>query len=136
MPSPHLTLTTLLDVTALAIKKHIQKLREKAEKGDVDPTSATVADGTTPKSTPKKGPKTPTKAAGTKTPASATKSPATKSPAKKGTKRNADGDANGSGESQYSKDEEEKGLKVEQMGTGKRIKLENGKFLVDDGAED
>lgn len=104
-------------------------MRERAEKGDVE--SAAPADGTTPKSTPKKAPKTPTKAAGTKTPTSAAKSPA-----KKGTKRNANGDAKESGELQEAADDDEEGLKVETTEVGKKIKLENGRFLADEGTEE
>ena len=120
-------LTTFSDVTSLAIQKHIAKLREKADKEGVDPTAA---DGT-PTSTPKRGPKTPTKAAGVKVATGATKTSA-----KKGAKRSANGNAKGSGESQETVDDEEEGLKVVNMESGKRIKLENGKFMVDEGAEE
>lgn len=119
------------DVTAVAIKKHIQKLREKSEKGDVDTAGATSAGGTTPKSSPKKGVKTPTKAAGLKVPTSGTKSSV-----KKGTKRNADDDAKESGDSQEGAVGEEEGIKVETMAKGKRIKLKNGQFQVDEDDEE
>lgn len=121
------------DVTAVAIKKHIQKLREKSEKGDVDPAGAgaTSADGTTPKSSPKKGVKTPTKAAGLKVPTSGKKSSV-----KKGTKRNADDDAKESGDPQEGAVGEEEDVKVETMAKGKRIKLKNGQFQVDEDDEE
>ncbi|KAI4128635.1 MAG: hypothetical protein LQ347_004098, partial [Umbilicaria vellea] len=115
------------DVTAVAIRKHIQKLKEKAEKGDVNPAGTTSANDTTPKSSPKKGPKTLSKAAGPKVPTSAAKPSAMK-----GTKRNADSDANESGDSQKGAVKEEEGLKVDTMTRGKRIKLINGQFQVDD----
>lgn len=122
---------SFLDVTAVAIKKHIQKLRERSEKGDVDPGGATSADGTTPKSSPKKGVKTPTKAAGLKVPTSGTKGSV-----KKGTKRNADDDAKEPGDSQEGAVGGNEGLKVEAMAKGKRIKLKNGQFQVDDDDEE
>ncbi|KAA6409780.1 MAG: hypothetical protein FRX48_06392 [Lasallia pustulata] len=117
-------------VTAIAIRKHIQKLKEKTEKGDTDPSSAAPADGTTPKGTPKKAPKAPTKATGTKTPTSAAKTSV-----KKGTKRGANGNPKDTGESQDAADSGEKELNVEMMEEGKRIKLEDGKFLLNEGAE-
>lgn len=90
------------------MKKHIQKLREKAEKGGLNSTSTA-------------GPKTPTSA--------------TKSAAKKGNKRNARGDAKGLGESQDAVDDDE-AVKVEKMEPGKRIKLERGRFVLDESGEE
>ena len=125
----------MLDVTAIAVRKHIQKLKEKVEKGDADPSSAAPADGTTPKSTPKstpkKAPKTPTKAAGTKTTTSAPKTTSTK----KGIKRGANGDLKDTEVSQDAADGAKEGLKVGKMEEGKRIKLEDGKFLLNEGTE-
>ena len=120
-------LTAFSDVTSLAIQKHIAKLREKADKESADPTAA---DGT-PTSTPKRGPKSPTKAASAKVATGAMKTSA-----KKGAKRTANGNAKASGEPQETVDDDEEGLKVEKMESGKRIKLENGKFMVDEGAEE
>lgn len=118
------------DVTAVAVKRHIQKLKEKAEKGELNPAGATSTDGATPESSLKKGPKPPSKAAGPKVPTSAAKTSA-----KKGYKRNADSDVKESGDSQEGAVGEEEGLKVGTMAKGKRIKFIDGRFQVDEDDE-